>query len=293
MANKASENCVNNEIRKSPERLKVLAKIEEYEKNQWWSKDLEEDPPTIPLEADKIDYTRKKIKSKISTFIANKIGWKFIQGLIKNKQMILSEPEGLENFENVKDKGVIMTCNHFNPFDNFAVLVTIDKFLKKHIIWKVIREGNYTSFPGFYGYLFRQCNTLPLSSNFSCQKKFMAAVKELLEKKQKILIYAEQGMWWNYKKPRPVTTGAYRFAVNNNVPVLPFFITMKDTDLIDADGFPIQEYKVHILPAIYPDQNKSVKENIKYMADKNYELWKEVYEKEYGIPLTYLQKDSE
>ncbi|MBQ5471391.1 MAG: 1-acyl-sn-glycerol-3-phosphate acyltransferase [Treponema sp.] len=278
---------------KSPARLAVLAKIDEYERNEWWTKDLEDDPPTIPLEADKIDYTRSKLKSKISTFIANKIGWSFIKGLVRDKKMILAEPEGLENFEAVKDKGVIMTCNHFNPFDNFAVLVTIDKFLKHHIIWKVIREGNYTSFPGFYGYLFRQCNTLPLSSNFSCQKKFMAAIQELLQKKQKILIYAEQGMWWNYKKPRPLTTGAFRFAVNNNAPVLPFFITMKDTDLIDGDGFPVQEYKVHILPAIYPDSSKSAKENIKEMADKNYQMWKEVYEKEYGIPLTYLKKDDE
>ena len=57
---------------------------------------------------------------------------------------------------------------------------------------------------------------------------------------EKILIYPEQGMWWNYRKPRPMTNGAFRFAVNNNVPVIPLFITMKDTDSIDGDGFPIQ-----------------------------------------------------
>ena len=274
-------------VEKSKDRLEVLARIEEYEKKQWWTKDVEDDPPTRQLQPGEVDYTRKKLRSKIQTFFANRAGWKFIQNLVKTGAMILDEPEGLENFEAVKDKGLIMTCNHFNAFDNFAVLLTIDRFLKHHIMWKVIREGNYTNFPGFYGYLFRGCNTLPFSNNYSVTKEFFAAIKTLLKRKQKILVYAEQGMWWNYKKPRPVTGGAYRFAVENNVPVLPMFITMRDSDKIGDDGFPIQIYKVHVLPALYPDPSKTNKQNIEYLREKNYEIWKEVYEKTYGIPLTY------
>ena len=274
-------------VEKSKDRLEVLARIEEYEKKQWWTKDVEDDPPTRQLQPGEVDYTRKKLRSKIQTFFANRAGWKFIQNLVKTGAMILDEPEGLENFEAVKDKGLIMTCNHFNAFDNFAVLLTIDRFLKHHIMWKVIREGNYTNFPGFYGYLFRGCNTLPFSNNYSVTKEFFAAIKTLLKRKQKILVYAEQGMWWNYKKPRPVTGGAYRFAVENNVPVLPMFITMRDSDKIGDDGFPIQIYKVHVLPALYPDPSKTNKQNIEYLREKNYEVWKEVYEKTYGIPLTY------
>ena len=274
-------------VEKSKDRLEVLARIEEYEKKQWWTKDVEDDPPTRQLQPGEVDYTRKKLRSKIQTFFANRAGWKFIQNLVKTGAMILDEPEGLENFEAVKDKGLIMTCNHFNAFDNFAVLLTIDRFLKHHIMWKVIREGNYTNFPGFYGYLFRGCNTLPFSNNYSVTKEFFAAIKTLLKRKQKILVYAEQGMWWNYRKPRPVTGGAYRFAVENNVPVLPMFITMRDSDKIGDDGFPIQIYKVHVLPALYPDPSKTNKQNIEYLREKNYEIWKEVYEKTYGLPLTY------
>lgn len=277
-------------VEKSKDRLEVLARIEEYEKNQWWSRDVEDDPPTRQLQPGEVDYTRKKLKSKIQTFFANRAGWKFIQGLVKSGAMILDQPEGLENYEAVKDGGLIMTCNHFNAFDNFAVLLTIDKYLKHHIMWKVIREGNYTNFPGFYGYLFRGCNTLPFSSNYSVTKEFFAAIKSLLAKKQKILVYAEQGMWWNYRKPRPLTAGAARFAVENNVPLLPMFITMRDSDKIGDDGFPVQIYKVHVLPALYPDPAKSKKQNIEWLREKNYEMWKEVYEKTYGIPLTYLTK---
>jgi len=43
-------------------------------------------------------------------------------------------------------------------------------------------------------------------------------------------------MWWNYRKPKPLKPGAYTFAAKNHVPVLPCFITMKDSDIMGEDG---------------------------------------------------------
>ena len=94
-------------------------------------------------------------------------------------------------------------------------------------------------------------------------------------------------MWWNYRKPKPLKMGAFRFAANNNVPVIPTFITMRDTEKFDAEGYPIQAYTLHILEPIYPDPELSVIENQKKMAEENFKVWKEVYEEAYGIPLTY------
>jgi hypothetical protein len=62
---------------------------------------------------------------------------------------------------------------------------------------------------------------------------------------------------------------------------------MRDSERIGADGFPIQAYTVHILPPIYPDPEKTVRENTEIMKNRNFELWKEVYESTYGIPLSY------
>ena len=277
-------------IEKDKGRLEVLARIEEYEKKGWFSKDVEEDPPTIPLTPDKVDYLNKKLKNKIATFFVNIGAKRFIKNLVKNGQMIIKDVKGIENFEAIQKSGAILTCNHFNPFDNFAIHYVLFKYMYKpgkQILYKVIREGNYTNFPGIYGFFFRHCNTLPLSANFSTMKNFMAAMKTLLERGEKVLVYAEQGMWWNYRKPRPLTAGAFKFAAESKVPVLPIFITMNDSDKIGGDGFPIQEYTLHFLPAIYPDESKTVKENMEIMKDKNYEMWKEVYETTYGIPLTY------
>ena len=132
-----------------------------------------------------------------------------------------------------------------------------------------------------------------VSENFKVMKECMTAVDTLLKEGKFILIYAEQSLWWNYRKPKPLKDGAFRFACKNNVPVLPTFTTMRDTDKLDNEGYPIQAYTLHILSPIYPSKDLSMKENIAMMKKKNEEAWKEVYERVYGIPLTYLSKEKE
>ena len=190
--------------------------------------------------------------------------------------------------------GAIVTCNHFNPFDCFTIekVFRLSGKIEEKRLYKVIREGNYTNFPGLYGFFFRNCDTLPLSSNKRTMVEFMKAVDTLLQKGDFILIYPEQSMWWNYRKPKPLKHGAFKMAARNNVPVIPIFITMQDSDKLDEEGFPVQEYTVNIAEPIYPDENLSQRENTEMMLNKNFEVWKEIYEKFYGIPLEYLSEEN-
>jgi 1-acyl-sn-glycerol-3-phosphate acyltransferase len=96
-------------------------------------------------------------------------------------------------------------------------------------------------------------------------------------------------MWWNYRKPKPLKKGAFSLAAKNKVPVLPCFITMKDSDIMGEDGFYVQEYTIHVAPPIYPDPDKHPAQNTEEMMAKNYQIWKEIYETEYQIPLSYEQ----
>ena len=123
--------------------------------------------------------------------------------------------------------------------------------------------------------------------------EFVKAVDTILQRGDYILIYPEQSLWWNYKKPKPLKNGAFKLASRNNVPVLPIFITMEDSDFLGEDGFPVQEYIINIKPPIYPDENLSQKENVEIMKDKNFEIWKKVYEEFYEIPLEYTTIDKE
>ena len=279
-------------IGKSEDRVKILKKIEEFEKNGNFDTDVEEDPPSIPLAPEDVDYLQKKSTSKIKNKIANYMGKKFLDDLLKENKLIIKEIKGLENLQDV-DTGAILTCNHFNPFDSFAIekAFRVSGKNKEKKLYKVIREGNYTNFPGLYGFFFRNCDTLPLSSNTQTMIEFLKAVDTILQRKDFILIYPEQSMWWNYKKPKPLKNGAFRFAARNNVPVIPIFITMEDSNIIGEDGFFVQEYIINIGKPIYPDGNISEKENSDIMKEKNAKVWKDIYEEFYKVPLEYTTEN--
>ena len=284
----------NQVIEKSPDRLEIMKEIEKLELEGKFDVDPEKDPPTIVLLPDKVDYLRTKSSSKVKTKVANKIGEKFLDELLKTNKLIIKEVNGLEYLNRVKT-GAIITCNHFNPFDSLTVekVFRMSEHAGSKTLYKVIREGNYTNFPGLYGFFFRNCDTLPLSSDRKTMMEFMEAVETILNDEDFILIYPEQSLWWNYKKPKPLKIGAFKFAAMHKVPVIPIFITMQDSDIIGDDGFPVQEYIVNISEAIYPDANLSVRENKEQMRDKNFEIWKNIYEDFYKIPLTYttIKKD--
>jgi len=276
------------EVEKSKDRLEVLEKIRKLEENGIFDVDVENDPPTIPLEPDDIDYLKSSRLSQIKSKMATKMAERLVNDLIKENKLIIKEIKGLENLQSVRS-GAIITCNHFNPFDSFTVekVFRIAGQDKNRKLFKVIREGNYTNFPGLYGFFFRNCDTLPLSSNKRTMMQFVKAVDVILKRGDFILIYPEQSMWWNYRKPKPLKKGAFNFAARSKVPVIPIFITMEDSEYIGEDGFPIQEYTVNIGKAIYPDCNLSEKENTIMMMDKNYEVWKQTYEDFYGVKLEY------
>ena len=264
----------------------LIRKINDYELLKKFNDDIEMDPPFKTLQPSDVRYINKKKIHIFKTYLANKIAINYIKKLINQKKLIIKNVIGLENLMNICTKqGCILTCNHFNPYDNFALHAILEDYLfknKKHL-YKVIREGNY-SFKGLYGFFFRNCNTLPLSSNFDTMKKFTKSLKEvLLNEKEMVLIYPEQSMWWNYKKPRPLKIGAFKYAQNFNVPIVPCFITMEDSKYIDEDEYPIQEYTIHFLEPIIPSKLTTAND----LMNDNYLTWKKTYEKFYQVNLQY------
>lgn len=277
----------------SEDRKEVLRKIDEYERKGWFDKDVENDPPSPELRPEDVDYLGKKLSSKIKTAIANKMGRKFFEKMIKEGAVVIDGMEGGENLRLLKDTGAVITCNHFGIPDNYILYHCIQKSLKKKRLYKVIREGNYTGFSGLFGFLFRNCNTLPLSSNRRTMVNFMSAADTLLRRGEAVLIYPEQGMWWNYRKPRPFKIGAFKIAARAGVPVLPTFVTMKDDETkLDEHNYPLQHYTLHVMPPVYPDKTLSEKQAAEKMKEDTFALYKAKYEEVYGVPLAYFEEES-
>ena len=264
------------------DKLNPFERMELLEREGIFDIHVMDDPVTYELQPEDIDYTQKRLITKIKSRIANTASHIGINHFIKKGMFAIKEIKGLENWQKVST-GSIVTCNHFSPNDSFVTQKVL-KASKKKKLYRVILEGNYTN-PPMLKFFMRNCDVLPLSSNRKTMNKFLRAVDEILGRGDNILIYPEQAMWINYRKPRPLKEGAFRFAAKNNVPIVPMFITTEDST--NKKGEPMPVYTMHILEPIYPKQELNVRENTEYMKNLNYEMWVKVYEETYGKKLEY------
>ncbi|MBR6916645.1 MAG: 1-acyl-sn-glycerol-3-phosphate acyltransferase, partial [Clostridia bacterium] len=160
-------------------RFRVVARIAEYEKEGRFNEDVEEDDPAIPIKPGEVDYTNKKLSSKIKTSFANCLGKAFFENMIRHNKLIIKEVHGLENAAAVKG-GAIVTCNHFNISDNYVVYRTLKPTLRRRqYLYKVIKESNYTNFKGPVRIMMRHANTMTLCSSISAMKDFYGGMETL------------------------------------------------------------------------------------------------------------------
>ena len=179
--------------------------------------------------------------------------------------------------------GALITANHYNPTDSTPprlLAIASGRRKKLHII---VQEKNIFM-TGLFGFLMKNCNTHPVTRNPRYMaKNLRPALKKIIDRGSFVLIYPEQEMWWNYKKPRPLRDGAYHYAAEFGVPIIPTF-----TEMItlpgerDGDGALPVKHVLHVLPPIYPDPEKSVRENREIMLAKDLDLKREAYRACYG-----------
>ena len=263
----------------SKERLQVIENIKKNETlgGENFFNDVENDPPPKVLMPKDVDYLKKKLISKVRYLSTKRIITKMLRGYAVEHQI---EVKGIENLGKVKG-GAVLTTNHFHPFDSSTLIYALKKSKNKHKLHIVIREGNY-QIPGFFGFLLKNYNTFPLSSNVKTTMNLNRAIDTVLNKGHFLLVYPEQSMWWNYRKPRKYRIGAYRWATRNNVPVIPCFTTMEDLPEFEEDGLAKQKLTMHIGEPIYPENNLTQKENAEVMLIKNLDFTIDVYEKTYN-----------
>ena len=76
-------------VEKSQDRLAILDEIAKLEKEGCFDVDPEKDPPTIVLTPDNVDYLKERSTSRIKRRVANKVGEKFLDEILRNNKLIL------------------------------------------------------------------------------------------------------------------------------------------------------------------------------------------------------------
>ena len=225
---------------------------------------------------------RKLFSSKINNQIGHAMLTTFAKTLAGS-----TEFKGLENLNNLPIGGAIVTANHFNQIDSLPIKLLANKM---HHQLSIVIEDTNLMLPGFFRYLMNYVGTIPLVQSASyIGNEFPKHLSNALAKNNWVLIYPEQEMWWNYRKPRKLQRGAYYFAAKQNVPVISLFIEIRDLPKIEKkdSNFYETKYIVHVLQPIFPDVSLSANENAHKMMEQDYQQKVAAYEKIYGKKLNY------
>ena len=192
---------------------------------------------------------------------------------------------GLENASGVSG-GAVLTSNHFNPLDNTIVRYLIWNLGKDRL--PIVSQETNLAMTGLVGFLMKYADIIPISGVPEYMTMdFEPLVKKELDEKNYVLIYPEQEMWFGYRKPRPLKRGAYFYAAKFQGPVISCFVEMRVQQEMQTSMFHQVQYVMHVLPTIYPDPAKTVRENSISMCTQDYRQKKHAYEEIYQEPLEY------
>ncbi len=184
---------------------------------------------------------------------------------------------GKKHLKKLKGKGALCVCNHFSYLDTLFVRRAVGQFRSYHTM------TYYNNKAGAGGWFIRHAGLLSFSNNLAAMRNLNNEIKRLLESGKIVNFYAEQAMWVNYQKPRPMKEGVFHYAVRYDVPVLPIFCTFKT----NKRGH-IKKLRINILPPVYGDNALPRNERGAAMKAQAEAEWKECYETAYGKPLEYL-----
>ena len=153
----------------------------------------------------------------------------------------------------------------------------------------IVVEASNLAMPHLIGWAVRNFDSLPIDTNLHyLSRVFPEKLKKAMAKPCWILIYPEQELWFNYRKPRPLKKGAYYYAAKLYQPIVSTFTEIRSTskrEMFHRDFYKTRKV-LHVLPTIYPDKNLKISENVNKMWRTDYKQKKAACEKCYGKKLT-------
>ena len=187
--------------------------------------------------------------------------------------------EGKEHLRALREKkqGAICVSNHVALLDTLFVRQAIGHF---HTYFTMAPWNNKR---GLGGWFIRRGGMWAFSADLAAMRNLTNEMKARLGEGGIVHFYAEQAMWTNYQKPRPMKDGAFYYAVRYNVPVLPVFFTFK----VNKKGC-MRRLVIHVLPPIAPDNSLPRNERAGRLKAQAQAAWTSCYERAYGVTMEYL-----
>ncbi len=171
---------------------------------------------------------------------------------------------GRENFNKVKG-GKITVSNHVHMMD--CTMVGLCNFPDKTFF---ISLASNFKIP-IVRTLIKLLNAIPIPENYCCKKNFKKAINNLLKEGGCVHIYPEGSLWAYYNKIRNFKDGAFSFAVDNKVPIIPLTFSFYKPESLYKLFKKKPCIELEVLEPVYPNYNLPRCEAIKDLKNKVHE----------------------
>lgn len=229
-------------------------------------------------------------KQKLSHQFLNKI----INSLLAIITPLLTKHDQICENDSLKYlSSAFISCNHYNQLD----ILPINKLARKYHrrLYFIVEDNNLMMyFP--INLLVRNADSIPITNSPQYLGRILPLhLKKIFAKSNWILIYPEQELWFNYRKPRPLQHGVYYYAAKLQIPIISCFAEIQErpqTEWFHRD-FHKTKIVLHVLPVIKSDPKLSIRENELRMCKLDYQQKVAAYEKAYHRKLTYHFEDED
>lgn len=114
-------------------------------------------------------------------------------------------------------------------------------------------------------------HAIPIPKSMRAKIEFNHTIRNLLQGEKTVHFYPEGSLWPYYEKIRHFKIGAFRFAVENNVPIIPMVYTFRNSTGILKYLKKKPCITLTILEPVYPSTNSDKFEEIQNMREKVYD----------------------
>lgn len=161
--------------------------------------------------------------------------------------------EGKENIKKIKG-GKITISNHVHPMDCTmnAIINAPHKMyfptLKSNFEIPVIRH------------IIKLLHAIPIPNTLDRKKDFFKCIDDLLISGKTVHLYPETAMWPYCKRLRNFKDGAFKFSINNKVPIVPIIYIFRKPENIYSLFKRKECITARILEPVYCKDNETIKD---------------------------------
>ena len=199
-------------------------------------------------------------------YLGDSLFYRFLFALLKpialgvfailNPLLLGFQFHGRENIQRLRGRGAISICNHVHPLD----CTMLGSAFFDHRLYFATLHSNL-EIP-LIRHLVKGLGGMPIPRSFRKMPAFSDAVGEAVRRGQIVQIYPEGVLRFYYPGIRRFKNGAFAYAYDNNVPLLPSVITYAQPTGLHRLFKRKPCLRLTVLPPVYPDVSRPKRDEI-------------------------------